>query len=62
MCFWAIRYDCFVNHEEFKLGVETIRRLLPVVEKSLQLDRRIAHLIVWNMIKDNLNMPYPYIV
>lgn len=62
MRFWATRYDCFVDHEEFKLGVETIRRLLPSVEKSLQPDRRIAQLIDWNMIKDNPNMPYPYII
>ena len=42
MCFWATRYDCFADKEELKLGVETIKRLLPQVEKSLLSDRQIA--------------------
>lgn len=62
MCFWATRYDCFADTEEFKLGVETIRRLLPEVEKDMPADRQIAPMFDWNKIKDNLNLPYPYIV
>lgn len=62
MCFWATRYDCFADTEELKLGVETIRRLLPEVEKDLPQDRQIAHLFDWNEIRDNKNLPYPYIV
>ena len=62
MCFWATRYDCFADTDEFKLGVETIRRLLPEMEKELQPDRQIAPLFDWNEIKDNKNLPYPYIV
>lgn len=53
MCFWATRYDCFADTDEFKLGVETIRRLLPEMEKELQPDRQIAPLFDWNEIKDN---------
>ena len=34
MCFWATRYDCFADTDEFKLGVETIRRLLPEMESG----------------------------
>ena len=59
MCFWATRYDCFADTDEFKLGVETIRRLLPEMEKELQPDRQIAPLFDWNEIKDNKNLPYP---
>lgn len=62
MCFWATRYDCFADPEEFKLGVETIRRLLSEVEKDLPADRRIAPMFDWNEIKDNKNLPYPYVV
>ena len=62
MCFWATRYDCFADEEEFKLGVETIRRLMPEVEKDMPADRRIAPLFDWNEIKGNKNLPYPYVV
>lgn len=61
MCFWATRYDCFADAEEFKLGVETIRRLMPEVEKDMPADRRIAPLFDWNEIKGNRNLPYPYV-
>ena len=62
MCFWATRYDCFADDEEFKLGVETIRRLMPEVEKDVPVDRRIAPMFDWDEIKDNRNLPYPYVV
>lgn len=62
MCFWATRYDCFADTEEFKLGVETIQRLLPEVEKNMQADRRIAPMFDWNEIRSNKNLPYPYVV
>lgn len=62
MCFWATRYDSFADAEEFKLGVETIRRLMPEVEKDMPVDRRIATMFDWNEIKDNRNLPYPYVV
>lgn len=62
MCFWATRYDCFADKEEVKLGVETIHRLIPEVEKDMQPDRQIASLFDWSIIKDNKNLGYPYIV
>lgn len=62
MCFWATRYDCFADAEEFKLGVETIRRLMPEVEKDMPADRRIASMFDWDEIKGNKNLPYPYVV
>lgn len=51
-----------MDEKEFKLGVETIRRLLPEVEKDMQADRRIAPMFDWDEIKDNINLPYPYVV
>lgn len=62
MCFWATRYDCFADKEEVKLGVETIRRLMPEVEKNVQSDRQISSMFDWSGIKDNKNLGYPYIV
>lgn len=62
MCFWATRYDCFADPKEWKLGVETIQRLLPEVEKELPKDQQISSLFNWNDIKDNKNLPYPYTV
>lgn len=62
MCFWATRYDCFADKEELKLGVETIKRLLPQVEKSLPSDRQIASSFDWGKIRGNENLPFPYIV
>lgn len=64
MCFWATRYDCFADTEEYKLGVETIRRLLPAVEKEFSLpeDRCLAKDFDWNIIGGNSNLGYPYIV
>lgn len=62
ICFWATRYDCFADEEEFKLGVETIRKLLHEVERDMPADRRIAPMFDWNEIKDSKNLPYPYVV
>lgn len=64
MCFWATRYDCFADEEEYKLGVETIRRLLPAIEKEFGLpeDRCLAKDFDWDMISGNANLGYPYIV
>lgn len=62
MCFWAMQYDCYANKREFELGVETIRRLMPEVEKDMKPDRQIASMFDWSEIKGNKNLPYPYVV
>lgn len=62
MCFWATRYDCFADEKEYRLGVETIRRLLTEIEKGLQEDRRVAQDFDWELIEWNVNLPYPFIV
>ena len=62
ICFWATRFDCFGDHEEYKLGIETIRRLLPKIESSLLPDRQIAHLFEWNEISNNKSYFWPYVI
>lgn len=62
MNFWATRYDFFEDKEEFKLGVVTLNKYLPKVEESLQEDRKIANYFKWDNIKDNINIPWPYVV
>lgn len=44
------------------MGVETIRRLLPMVEQGLPEDRQVAKDFDWKLIEGNVNLPYPYIV
>ena len=29
LCFWATRYDCFEDTDEYLFGVDTLKRLLP---------------------------------
>lgn len=44
------------------MGVETIRRLLPMVEQGLPEYRQVAKDFDWKLIEGNVNLPYPYIV
>ena len=62
LCFWATRYDCFGDKEEYKLGISVIKRLLPKLEKRLQPDRRIASSFEWDEIIVNETLPFPYVV
>ena len=62
LCFWASRYDCFGDKEEYKIGIETIKALLPKVENKLQSDRRVASSFDWNGIKENIMLPMPYVI
>lgn len=62
LCFWATRFDCFGDKEEYKLGVSVIKRLLPELEKRLQPDRRIASSFEWDEIIGNDTLPFPYVV
>ena len=62
LCFWASRYDCFGDKEEYKIGIETIKALLPKVENRLQPDRRVASSFDWNSIKENIMLPMPYVI
>jgi len=62
ICFWATRYDCFGDHEEYKIGIETIRRLLPKIESNLLPDRQIAHLFDWDEICNNKSYFWPYVI
>lgn len=62
MCFWATRYDCFADKKEYKLGVETIKELLPEIEKVVLPDRQIATLLDWKNIDGNPNLLNPYVI
>lgn len=62
LCFWATRFDCFGDREEYKLGISVIKRLLPELEKRLQPDRRIASSFEWDDILGNETLPFPYVV
>ena len=62
LCFWASRYDCFGDKEEYKIGIETIKALLPKVENRLQPDRQVASSFDWNNIKENIMLPMPYVI
>lgn len=62
LCFWATRFDCFGDKEEYKLGISVIKRLLPELEKRLQPDRRIASSFEWDEIIGNETLPFPYVV
>ena len=58
LCFWASRYDCFGDKEEYKIGIETIKALLPKVENRLQSDRQVASSFDWDSIKENKCCPF----
>ena len=62
LCFWATRFDCFGDKEEYRLGISVIKRLLPELEKKLQPDRRIASSFEWDEIIGNETLPFPYVV
>ena len=62
LCFWASRYDCFGDKEEYKIGIETIKALLPKVENRLQPDRQVASSFDWDSIKENKMLPIPYVI
>lgn len=62
LCFWATRFDCFGDNQEYKLGIDAIKRLLPRLEERLQPDRRIAHSFEYDEILKNITLPLPYVV
>ena len=62
ICFWATRFDCFTDKEEYKLGIAVIKRLLPRFEDQLRPDRRLASSFEWEDIYGNVTLPFPYIV
>lgn len=64
LCFWATRFDCFDDNNEFKYGIEcTQKKLLDLEIKSkiLPQDRVSGNFIVDNIINNEI-MPKPYIV
>ena len=64
LCFWATRYDCFVDKEEYLLGVDFTRKYLSIMEDkyNLKQDRRIAAFFSRETIENNVNLPNPYVI
>ena len=64
LCFWATRYDCFVDKEEYLLGVDFTRKYLSIMEDEYDLkqDRRIAAFFRRETIENNINLPNPYVI
>ena len=64
LCFWATRYDCFTDEDEYLFGIDTLKKLLPVFEDkhNIPKDRRIAEAFDKDVIQGNINLPYPYII
>lgn len=62
ICFWATRFDCFADEEEYLLGIDVIKRLLPKLEERLNPDRRLASSFEIEGIIGDVTLPYPYIV
>lgn len=64
LCFWATRYDCFEDTDEYLFGIDTLKRLLSIYEDKHNIleDRRIAGAFEKDEIKGNINLPYPYVI
>ncbi len=64
ICFWATRYDCFVDHAEYVHGIDKIRPILEQFEDkhNLQNDRRISPLFQSEEVVNNIGLPVPYVV
>ncbi len=64
LCFWATRYDCFEDKEEYLLGIDCLGKCLSDLEEhcNLQKDRRIAANFKRELIAGKKNLPFPYVV
>lgn len=64
LCFWATRYDCFEDKEEYLLGIDCLGKCLSDLEEhyNLQEDRRIAANFKRELIAGKKNLPFPYVV
>ena len=64
LCFWATRYDCFKDKEEYLFGIDCLRECLLKLEKqgNLQEDRKIAAFFKHELIVENINLPFPYVI
>lgn len=64
LCFWATRYDCFEDEEEYRLGIDCIGSCLSDFEERnhFSKDRRIAFSFKRELIEGNNNLPFPYVI
>ncbi|WP_276802414.1 hypothetical protein [Odoribacter laneus] len=64
ICFWASRYDCFKDGEEFKYGLEWIKSTLLDHENSLGRPKedQIADFFEPSIVLSNPSLPKPFVV
>ena len=64
LCFWATRYDCFEDKEEYLFGIDCLEKCLSDLEEhcNLQKDRSIAANFKRELIAGKKNLPFPYVV
>lgn len=64
ICFWASRYDCFRDGEEFKYGLEWIKSTLLDHENNLGRPKeyQIANLFEPSTVLSNPSLPKPFVV
>lgn len=64
ICFWASRYDCFKDGEEFKYGLEWIKSALLDHESNLGRPKedQIADLFEPSTVLSNPSLPKPFVV
>ena len=64
ICFWATRYDCFVDETEYVHGIDKLRPVLEKFEEhsGLQQDKKISPLFRPTDIISALGLPVPYVI
>lgn len=64
ICFWATRYDCFVDKIEYIHGIEKLRPVLEAFEKrsGLTRERQVSQLFNPKEIEKSLGLPVPYVI
>ena len=64
LCFWATRYDCFEDKDEYLLGIDCLGKCLSDLEEhyNLQKDKRIAAYFKRELIAGKKNLPFPYVI
>lgn len=64
ICFWASRYDCFRDGEEFKHGLKWVQSVLPEFENSIgrSKNEQITDLFEPSTVLSNPSLPKPFIV